>query len=412
MHPKSSNTSAVLSPEPDAPKQNHYQRYILTFAVTALIAGFAVGLVNVLIDPYGLFKIPTFKGINKEKPVKFKQDLLIKAAEVVRKKPDIIYLGGSRAQWGLSPSHPALSGKVYNLGLQGINMYEARRYFEHALVNQPKMKQVIIDLDESMFSEFVENRPDYRESRLSKRHIALSDLRDIVFSLDTLGISKDTFAANYKTPNRLSEEGMRVKPRVFVNGALALDPHAPASPEAAKRFKTGLKRRMNADDADNRYAQFRLSSEQLANLKMIVETAHQRGIDVKILISPEHATLHYAVNTRFGPELETWKRELSKIAPVWDFSGYNSITTEPITNQMEYYLDSSHFSQKTGGLILNRILSYQPETVPQDFGVLVTPENVDSHLANLRTQRQSWERKNPDLVRWLNQRLTEHRDRK
>jgi len=70
------------------------------------------------------------------------------------------------------------------------------------------------------------------------------------------------------------------------------------------------------------------------------------------------------------------ERELTEMAPVWDFSGYNSITSKSISIQ-----NRTALSQKVGDLVLNRLFHYQEATVPADFGTLITPANVEAHLA-------------------------------
>ena len=82
-----------------------------------------------------------------------------------------------------------------------------------------------------------------------------------------------------------------------------------------------------------------------------------------------------------------------KITPVWDFSGYNSITTESIDDRMEYYIDNSHYSLKAGDLVLNRIVSFQTEKVPRDFGVLVNQDNIEPHLEQNSFRSRSLARK-------------------
>ena len=99
---------------------------------------------------------------------------------------------------------------------------------------------------------------------------------------------------------------------------------------------------------------------------------------------------------------EDWKREIVKMMPVWDFSGYNSITTEPIGEQMNNYQDSSHFYPPIGDLILNRLVGYEEEKVPEDFGILITPENVEAHLEKIRRDRAIWQN-NPENLKLLNQ---------
>lgn len=65
---------------------------------------------------------------------------------------------------------------------------------------------------------------------------------------------------------------------------------------------------------------------------------------------------------------------------------------------MKNYLESSHYVEKIGDLVLNRMFDHQLETVPDDFGVLVTARNLEAHLGELRSDRQHWAKQNPDAV--------------
>ena len=87
-----------------------------------------------------------------------------------------------------------------------------------------------------------------------------------------------------------------------------------------------------------------------------------------------------------------------KIAPVWSFSGYNSITTEPISDNMKNYIDPSHYRSEVGDLIINRLQKHQQEKVPNDFGILLTSDNVEFHLKKVRADREAWAVKNPEEV--------------
>lgn len=382
-----------------ASEQKH-RRFNLTVSLVVSLLLLAIYIFNISVDPYGIFHSQTFVGINAAKPQKFKHDMLVNAVEVIYREPKIIFLGSSRVQWGLMTRHKGLASnkKVYNLALQGVNMYEARRYFEHALLNQPNLEQVIIGLDELMFSEFVENRPDFNEMRLDKRHLTWNDAISTVFSMDALYASQETITLSLRKPTSISIGDFDVKPNVFHNGSLDLNTSIPI-PGSVDNFENNLLNRVDVNRADHRYSVYRFSQENLNHFKTIVETCKQKGIDLKVFISPEHAALFEIMNfVRFQTEIENWKRAIADITPVWDFSGYNSITTEVISGDMKYYLDSSHYSPHTGRLILNRLLSYQTETVPDDFGVLMTPANIESHLSTVRGDREIWARNHPDLV--------------
>jgi hypothetical protein len=81
---------------------------------------------------------------------------------------------------------------------------------------------------------------------------------------------------------------------------------------------------------------------------------------------------------------------------LWDFSGYNSVTTEPVATPMQYYWDSSHFTERVGGWILTRVMGgTETGQIPADFGVSLTDENVEAHLAAVRADRDSYVRMHP-----------------
>ncbi len=147
------------------------------------------------------------------------------------------------------------------------------------------------------------------------------------------------------------------------------------------------------------YQKYQLSTEFLNDLKDIVETCQKINIDLKIFISPSHASQWESIRTvGLWSAFEDWKREIVKITPVWNFYGSNTITTEPITNNMKNYWDSSHYRKEVGDLVINRLFDYQNEIVPKDFGVLITESNIESHLQKIRDQQEFWGNNNPDVV--------------
>jgi hypothetical protein len=74
-------------------------------------------------------------------------------------------------------------------------------------------------------------------------------------------------------------------------------------------------------------------------------------------------------------------------AKVWDFNTINSITND------KYNFDRSggHFKPKIGKLIFARIFDEKNITVPADFGILVTKDNINQYIALSNEQRRKWE---------------------
>ncbi len=115
----------------------------------------------------------------------------------------------------------------------------------------------------------------------------------------------------------------------------------------------------------------------LEEIRETVDLLKAHGIRPIVFMDPIHKTTYLATGLE---RFLLFEKELSKITSFYDFSGLNSITTNNA-----YYLETSHFTFKAGALILARILNIGVK-VPADFGVLVTRENIDEHLAYLRSQ--------------------------
>ncbi|MCA1990745.1 MAG: hypothetical protein LDL41_01675 [Coleofasciculus sp. S288] len=348
----------------------------------------SAGLFNVAVDPYGVAYSPVRDNFNNLKIEKFNNVRLFKAVDVIRLRPKSILLGSSRTDIGLDPNHPAIANQnSYNLGLVGANMYEVRRYFEHALTNQPDIKTVVLGIDFFMFNEYIQNSPDFDEARLDQKTLTLRDSINVSFSMSALRTSLATVKSSAK-----SDAYYLYHP----NGHRYVYGNKPDQPLKNKfrNMLTGFLRR------NGYYAKHQISQKHLDALKAVVETCKERNIELKIFISPSHAAQFNAIKEAgLWSNFEDWKREIVKITPIWDFSSYNSITTEPISDGMKNYWDSSHYRKEVGDLVLNRLFQMQEEAIPNDFGVLLTTDTIEAHLKKVRTDQAAWEKNNPDVVK-------------
>lgn len=370
-----------------------YLKFNSIFAATLIGSSLLVALFNATIDAYGVVKSPVIQDVNELKPEKDSHVRLFKAVDITRIRPKTIFLGTSRTEIGLDPAHPAIASDdrpVYNAALPGSNMYETRRYFEHALSNQPNLKQVVIGLDFFMFNQFNRNKPGFSDSRLGAHQLTIRDALDTKFSLDAVDSSVRTIVGNLKNAEDSDyyPDGRREK---LVSSRSSLP----------DKFRKSLITYLQEPTFGKR---FKLSKKYMDDLRSIVQTCNQRGIKLVLFISPSHATQWEVIQaTGDWAAFEQWKRELTQIAPVWDFSGYNSITTEPISNRMQYYVDSSHYHRQTGDRVLNRLLHFDEQRVPKDFGVLLTPHTVDAHLRKIRADRTAWVSRNSTEAQLVHQ---------
>ena len=350
----------------------------LASSLSLLILG-----LNWFINPYGVSNSPKIKGVNWYKPATSDNTRLYKAVDLTRQNAKTILLGASRIETGINPDHPGLKQyqPVYNLGLAGGTIYEQRRYLEYAISNQPNLEMVILGIDLWLVADPYKTKTGFSEARLENQGFNLIDFLQINYSLNTLIESKDALIKNFngKVYKYHNDRGLEV----VVTGAL---PYG--------TFSQWLPGQVNREE-------YKISQIALDNLKLIKEICQENNIKLVAFITPPHASQVEAIHIAgFGNVIAQMKREIVKIMPVWDFYGYNSITTEPIDKVTNYW-DSSHYTLEVGDLILNRILGYQEESVPADFGVMITPDNIESEIAKMQVNRESWRQQDTKTIEYL-----------
>lgn len=359
---------------------------------------------NAAIDPYWLVGSKEVQGLNKEKPEFWRQLLAGKPALVRRVRPKAVILGTSRAMLGLDPQHECWqTGPVFNLGLEGPNFYQIRRYFEHA-VSVSNIERAVLTLDFFSFNVFYLRQTDYIDQRLARNKKEWVARFPYVPDLARALISIDSLKASFITLKGQAQEGVIRKDGLRVRGWLK-----PVTGTEqfnmqyvfARQFDrmvelTWLPAPANLFSLTNSNG----ASPLLADLDALITLAHQRNIDLHLVISPVHAQVlevfrYIGIDNLY---LE-WIQQVLKINeqsairlnraafPLWDFSGYNSITTEIVPGpgevpaSMKWYTEASHYNQATGNLVLDKVLNCRNGApVPDDFGSLIDSQNIDQHF--------------------------------
>ncbi|MGE5372884.1 MAG: hypothetical protein ACM3QZ_12940 [Solirubrobacterales bacterium] len=372
---------------------NKYLRYNLCLLFLVLLIVGAVSAVNILIDPFGIWKLWSKKTVNQYKPEQDTHERLFKAVDIIDLKPSVLFIGTSRTRIGLDPDYYARiqSGTIYNAGLSSANMNEMLWYFIHALKNEPELKQVIVGIDFMEFNAKMPNKPDFQPQQMGKTHLTIKNILATTASLDMLKRSRVTVQQNREHPDLRAYEpnGMRSETILESNWGHVNDLKGYTSINA-----------ININGGEY-YARYTLSPERMNDFRELVRTCRQRGIDLKVFIAPSHATDMEAIRVSGNwKQFEDMKRQLCAITPVWDFSGYNSITTEPIGPGRKCFWESTHFKKEIGNLILNR-LNHVRDNGPADFGVRITPENVEQQLQATRKARAVWAEHNPGVAAFV-----------
>ena len=373
-------------------------------------------LVNLLVDPYGLYGLVEREGFNAAKPTVMQSLRLHKARQVERIRPRAIVLGTSRAERGLDPRHPGFTAQpAYNLAFAGASIYEMLRYYQHARAQQVP-EQVVLALDLVAFNVHAQKKADFAEERLAvdpdgdvRRGAWLHDLAPTMLTRTALSASLRTLAAQSEAARiPVFDAGGQLQPRDYRATIWGGRGHAAAFRASERHFIA------EAWFPAPRYAfAFGDGGEStFEHYRRLLRLAYADGADLRVLISPGHARQWELLEVvGLWPAWEHWKRELVRLNeaeaaragvqpfPIWDFSGYNSITTEPVPRmrdvRMRWHWESSHYQSETGDLILHRVFG-TPASVPADFGTRLSGATVEAVLASLRRAKTAYRQREPE----------------
>jgi hypothetical protein len=410
-------------------------RYSLVAAAAAFVLlTVAVGF-NLVVDPYGMYHLVEIRGFNIHKPGVYHRVRLAKAYDVRRVKPQAIILGTSRSHLGLRPSHDGwqeTATRRYNLAFDGATTKEMYHYLLHAHAVQP-LRQVVLGLDTyHPTAAPATTRPDFDPQMLSKPGslpswlgMILADVKLLV-SIDTLKASIDTLKAqNGGEPEWFAADGQRLGEIFFRRPGENFVTRGPrAYFDQIDRLEVGFKTEGMGPSASKpslRPASPPVSGEEtsLAYIRRIVQFCRAEQIDLRIFITPEHAhQMEISAAVGAWAMIENNKRALVSLLQedaarnpgerpitLYDFSGYSTITTETLPergsfSEMKYYWDSSHFKAVVGDMVLDRLLGHNraDRPVPDDFGVLLTPDTIEPALGNARAAQSVYRRSHPEDI--------------
>jgi len=420
--------------------------FLKAMSMVAVATGLAIVTINMVIDPYRRFELVTIPGVNAQRNQFPHEARMAKAEAVCRIQPTSVAMGTSRVEVAIDPQHPAWSkvpGPIYNLGLAGSGLNELFLTLQHVVYASPRLRLAVIGLDFDMFNA-------HREAVIigtevlgfDKRRLLSSPsdscMRKFLHDFDAL-LGIKALAASFATiRGQMTEKDRRDVNKTTVwmslyNADGFRDNFDALESRGTKYgyrdiFGTGQEtyytKRVWRPPPEERYCFTRNGQPSTLDVfRELVRFARRSGIDVRFFIHPLHARMMLALQeVGLWPQFEDWKRSLVKILaeeaqenaktpfPLWDFSGFNSVTTERVppkgdqTTVVQGFWEPSHPKKQTGDMMLDRILDYRAPSrgVPDDFGILLSPSNIETVLADTRKAGHEYslaEREEAQLVK-------------
>lgn len=371
----------------------NFRRYTVGLVLLTLTILGGVGLFNLIVDPYGYFRLWEVAGFNLEKPALKGYERLVKSALVAKRQPAAVIVGTSLADIGFSPLNPDFTNNgqftSYNFGIAGAQWPEVYCNARFAL-EQASLRRLLVGVSGSEIAD------------CSSSDLGRINLGKLVFSAQAFQSSKDTLRKQQGGPYATAEGlwyGLRYDPKVkndedvartyrsFFRGWACASPHAAGgavSPTQVDRVS---------------YA-----PSQGEGLRNLIRMARERGVILDLVFYPQHVLASEMTRLCADPA-ERW-RELWRVARLiedesatdyvrlWDFYGYDVWNGEPIWAgkpvRNRLWQDGSHFNTEVGDAAFATIYGMDDgrgSNRKRDYGSPVTTAGFNQLLMMRERQR-------------------------
>ncbi|MEI6132595.1 MAG: hypothetical protein WCQ41_07215 [Bacillota bacterium] len=343
-----------------------WKKWTITYLSIAVTVVIALGVFNLIIDPYGVFgldivKVGSYDMQNNERTAKFTY------LEKNHDKFDSYIIGGSKAG-ALIPSlfnqyYP--KAKFYNYNMVGGKFFDYQKVINY-LVKNYKVKNIVfqismLELDQlatqqdiggrlhgkmvsdfpvSFYSKYIFMNPKYSFDKLSQSFTWNDAMeKDFLYRIWDGALNR-----------RKLEAQISKNPKSVFN----IDYRFPANPPKLKSIS------------------YKYNLQALRN---IVNLCKDNNVNLLVVAAPTYKSEFEAYSKQ---EISQYIEEMSQVTSFWNFSGYNSINND-VTN----FYDYKHYREKIAKLILARIFNDTKVKVPEDFGTYVTKDNVEDQIEDI-----------------------------
>jgi hypothetical protein len=361
--------------------------YLCVAGGLPLVVVCGIAATNYVLDPYLTHQWQTPQVLRLRQPVE-KLNAWGKTYAMALYRPDTIYLGNSRTELGLAVPRGGPS-RVFNAALSGATIGDAMRMLGHAR-QVAKVRKVIWGIDAPSFTLSVGN------TELESGLLATDD----IYLARRFLLDMQRAASVDMTRESLAVLGGRAP--AVCRAALA---------QYGQRDGACIRHRIQgwggtSEVVRPRTREFLRGEGPTDGTMEALENTVRHACDVqwRLYVNPTHAmtidTLYWAGK---GGQYEGWLVRLAAIAyrlrgagsdvRIFDFSGFNSVTTETIPRpgdsaEMRNYWETSHYREQVGNLILARLDG--GAAANDGFGTELLPASIYLHIGSLRASRERY----------------------
>jgi len=343
------------------------KKWLLWLIAVCLVLCAAVTAFNILIDPFGVFGDPLFDWY----------------AYDMTQNPRVAKLAYLRRHHGEYDSYVVGSSKVSSISCEELNEYLGGRFYNltwyggklgdeidavNYLMSNYEVKNLVLMVEP-------QNTRDYRTGSV--------DLKERMHCAAN-GFPAPLFYASYALCNpryALDKLAARVQRRYLISADEVYTPETGSYNKQRRDIEpvAGLAAYLEKDGGNfpeqQPVTETPYTEQCLEAVRAVRDRCEAEGVRLILMTAPQSRGEFLS----YSPDLiGAFWRGLAEISDFWDFSGRTSIGDDP-----RYFYDVNHFRNSVGTMALARIFENDSVFVPDDFGVLVTRDNVEERLSRM-----------------------------
>ena len=327
-----------------------------------------LGTVNIVIDPFYIWqgKILPFEYQVNERFAK------IAYLDKQHERFSAYIMGSSRSAStdprALEYYRPELH--FYNFSVSGGSFYDHLLHLRYFLREGYPVKMLYVQMDHEMLSNFMFPSGNY----LNRHHPKVSQKPILTYYGEYASIFPYEYLKGKIEVNAREKEW-----KIFdiENTGCIIETHwEELIAESQEKYVLDAKR-FSAQRIPRVHKDSQLSSN-LQALQELKQLCENNQIQLVLYLGPTNQrTWDGVVFADYAKLL----REVAKVAPFWDFSGYNSVSK----NDYMFY-EKSHYRPIVAEWIASRIFGEERKDIPSDFGVWVNDKTVESRIHEQKVQ--------------------------
>ena len=326
------------------------RQFVLKFVGACFVLLACIGVFDRIVDPFWYYRDVEIKGFNAVKTKFRRYERDVKPALLMREQPEAIILGSSFAEIGFDPNNPYFTDlgklKSMNFALAGAAWPMVQCEFEFAVAHA-QVKRALVGIHPGAMP-----MADCAKDFASIGQVSTGEL---LLSSRALAASLQTIREQKKERPSHTREGMyfytRHKAGVDKRFREFFAMRTQAKPECLQAADPGYEIPQPLVEA----------SLDLSGLQSMIQTANKHQVQLTLIVYPRHA-YSLELDKQCGKQLAAWQamKQIARLneqqakaaVTIWQFYGYNGITTEPIGATATYWQDPEHFNFEMGDLML------------------------------------------------------------